>query len=327
MIQLRITRKAPATSNAISTRKTSLRDTWGVYQTLFNDHLESVNAAPTTIKAYSLAVTQLGSFLQDTGLPVDPRKVKREQLSAWMVHLQRSVEDGGRGLAAQTALQRFQSVRQFFKFLEEAGDIKESPMLRLKPPRVPEKLVPVIPDDDMKKLFKTVVGSDFEWRRDRAILSLFIDTGVRVSEMAGINVDDLDMEKRDVEVFGKGRRPRILRFVKETRTDLLRYLQVRAGHPHGDDAALWVGKRGRLTDNGIRQMVRRRQVEAGIPKIHPHMFRHTFAHEYLKGGGSEGDLVRITGWKDRQMLDRYGASVASERARDAHDRYSPRKGL
>jgi site-specific recombinase XerD len=294
---------------------------------LFTDHLESVNRAPRTITTYAIAVHQLGDYLREHGLPIDPKNVKREHLSSWMLHLQRQPEDGGRGLTAQTALQRFQSVRQFFKFLEESGDIKESPMLRLKPPHVPEKLVPVISDDDLKKLFKAVAGSDFESRRDKAILSLFIDTGMRVSEMAGINVDDLDLEQRDVVVEGKGRRDRVLRLVKETRTDCLRYLQVRDRHPHSDDEALFIGKRGRLTDNGIRQMVRRRQEEAGLPKIHPHMFRHTFAHNYLKGGGSEGDLVRVTGWKDRQMLDRYGASVASERARDAHDRFSPRKRL
>ncbi len=302
-------------------------NTWTVYQTLFTDHLESVNRAPRTITTYAIAVQQLGYYLRTNDLPTDPRKVKREHLSSWMLHLQRPPEDGGRGLVAQTALQRFQSVKQFFKFLEEAGDIKESPMLRLKPPKVPEKLVPVITEEDLKRLFKTVRGTDFESRRDKAILSLFIDTGMRVSEMAGMDLDDFDDERRDVLVHGKDRRDRVLRIVKESRTDILRYLQARDRHPHADDEALWLGKRGRLTDNGIRQMVRRRQIEAGLPKIHPHMFRHTFAHNYLRAGGSEGDLVRITGWRDRQMLDRYGASVAAERARDAHDRYSPRKRL
>jgi site-specific recombinase XerD len=298
-----------------------------VYTTLFTDHLESVNAAPRTIRTYAIAVEQLGAYLRDQQLPTDPRKVKREHLSSWMLHLQRPVDEGGRGLAAQTALQRFQSTRQFFKFLEESGDVRESPMLKLKPPRVPEKLVPVIDDDDMKKLFKTVSGTDFESRRDKAIMSLFIDTGMRVSEMAGLDLEDFDHEQREIVVLGKGRRQRILRIVKESRTDLLRYLQARASHPHAESPALWLGKRERLTDNGIRQMVRRRQEQAGIRRIHPHVFRHTFAHNYLKGGGSEGDLVRITGWKDRQMLDRYGASVASERAREAHDQFSPRKRL
>lgn len=305
----------------------ALKDTWGVYQTLFKDHLEGTNHAPRTLTTYGIAVEQLGHFLRAEGYPTDPTKVKREHLSAWMLHLQRPAEAGGRGLSAQTALQRHQSVRQFFKFLEESGDIKESPMTKLKPPRVPEKLVPVIPDDDLRKLMKAVSGTDFESRRDKAIISLFIDTGMRVSEMAGLDVSDVDGEQRDVKVVGKGRRPRILRIVSETRTDILRYLQSRSRHPKADEDALWVGKRGRLTDNGIRQMVRRRQEDAGIARIHPHIFRHTFAHMYLKNGGAEGDLVRITGWKDRQMLDRYGASVAAERAREAHDTFSPRKGL
>ncbi len=101
------------------------------------------------------------------GIPTDPRKVKREHLTGWMLHLQRAPKLGGRGLGAQTALQRYQSVRQFFKFLEESADIKESPMAKMKPPRVPEKLVPVISDQDVKQLFRTVAGADFESRRDR----------------------------------------------------------------------------------------------------------------------------------------------------------------
>ncbi len=94
---------------------------------LFTDHLESTNHALRTIRTRDIAVPQLGSYLREQDLPTDPRKVRREHLSAWMPHLQRSPEDGGRGLSAQTALQRFQSVRQFFKFLEEAGGVSHAP--------------------------------------------------------------------------------------------------------------------------------------------------------------------------------------------------------
>jgi hypothetical protein len=78
-------------------RKNSLRDTLRVYQTLFNDHLESVHAAPATIKAHSLAVSQLGEYLRQEKLPTDPRKLKREHLTGWMLHFQRAPEDGGTG--------------------------------------------------------------------------------------------------------------------------------------------------------------------------------------------------------------------------------------
>lgn len=308
-------------------RNRSELDTWRVYQTLFVDNLEATNAAPMTIRTYSLAVEQLGAYLREQGMPTDPTAVTREHLVEWMRYLQRPPEDGGRGLTAQTALQRYRSVSRLFAFLVDQDDIAESPMAKMKPPRVPEKLVPVISVDNLQRLLKTCQGRDFESRRDKAIIGLFIDTGLRISEMAAIDVGDLDLAEREVEVLGKGRRARHVRFVRETRSDLQRYLIVRDRHAHDDDAALWLGKRGRLTSNGIYQMVRRRCEQAEIEPVHPHMFRHTFAHMYLRAGGNEGDLMKVTGWRSRQMVDRYGQSAAAERAAEAHDRFSPRRGL
>lgn len=299
--------------------------TWKLYQQLFDDHLESVNAAPMTLRTYGIAVRQLGDYLHRQGMPTDPSAVTREHLVEWMRFLQRPKDDGGQGLTAQTALQRYRSVSRFFAWLVDTDEIRESPMARMKPPRVPEKLVPVIGDEDLRKLFKACAGAGFEERRDRAIISLFIDTGMRLAEMAGVDLQDFDLDERELVVMGKGRRARRLRFVKEARADVQRYLLKRAAHPHADEPAVWLGKRGRLRPNGIYQMIQRRCRQAGIPDVHPHMFRHTFAHLYLKGGGAEGDLMRVTGWRSRQMVDRYGASVAAGRAADAHDRFSPRK--
>jgi integrase len=78
-----------------------------------------------------------------------------------------------------------------------------------------------------------------------------------------------------------------------------------------------------MTTSGIGQMLTRRGAQAGVDHVHPHRFRHTFASGWLSGGGNEGDLMQLAGWKSRDMLDRYGASAAAARARDAHKRMSP----
>jgi site-specific recombinase XerC len=302
-------------------------DTWGVYQTLFEDHLESINRAPLTIRTYAVALTQFVDFVRAEAFAIGPSEVARPHLVSWMLYLQRPPEKGGRGLSAQTALQRFRSLSRFFAWLVEIGEATSSPMEKMKAPKVPEQPVPVVSTGDLQQLLKACSGKSFAARRDKAILSLFIDVGMRAGEMAALNLDDLDIKERRLQVFGKGRKTRPVKIVKETRTDVQMYLLKRNGHPRADDRALWLGKKGRLSASGIRQMVRRRCEEAGIPPIHPHQLRHTFAHEYLSRGGNEGDLMRITGWTSRQMLDRYGASVATQRALEAHDRFSPRSQL
>lgn len=285
-------------------------------------------ALGTTVRTYRIAIEQLGEFLQERGMPTDPVNVSREHLLEWMRHMRAPASEGGQGLTEQTVLQRYRGVSRFFTWLIDEDEITTHPMAKMKPPSPDQKLVPVVPEEALKKLFKVTAGREFEDRRDRALLSVFVDVGPRISEVAGITLADLDTENREIRILGKGGRFRILRYNRDTAGDLNRYLRARLRHPKAEASnALWLGRRGRVTGSGIYRAIQRRCEDANVPPIHPHQLRHTFAHMYLKGGGDSGNLMRVAGWRSPSMVLRYGASVAEERARDAHDHFSPRQGL
>jgi len=282
--------------------------------------LRARNKSPKTIRGYREAAEIFRAFLVNKGMPTALDRIGREHVEAF-------VEDQLARWKPTTALTRYQALRQFFLFAVEEGELRDSPMARMKPPTIGEVPVPVVSDDDLRRLLRTVEGRDrasFEHKRDAAIFRLFIETGCRLAEVANLTTGELDLDLEVIVVTGKGSRVRSVPFGPKCATALDRYLRLRSRHPKArSSSALFLGPKGGLTDSGIAQVLRRRCDEAGISRLHPHQLRHTAAHAWLAAGGSETDAMRLFGWKSRQMLNRYGASNADERAREAHRRLLP----
>jgi site-specific recombinase XerD len=296
--------------------------------------LRARNLSPNTQHVYSRAAQGLVDFVRTYQPPADdpdarpaPTELEgdgglhREHVEAYINHLLKTTSPA-------TAHQYFRSLRTWFGWLVDEEEMDRSPMRTMKAPELGEVEVPIIPDEDIKKLLKACAGKGYAERRDTAIIMMFLDTGGRLSEVTERTNEKLDLDINVLHVLGKGNRERPAPFGRTTAVAMDRYLRAAQKHlkrPVVKSDPLWFSVKGKraLTVWGVGTMLKRRCAEAGIEAIHPHQFRHTFAHLWKLNNGNEDALMRIMGWKSRQMLSRYGSSAGEARARQQHTELSP----
>ncbi|MDI6908650.1 tyrosine-type recombinase/integrase [Nocardioides sp.] len=276
--------------------------------------LRAERKSPETLKAYGAGVRAYLGWC--TTRPADP--MTRAALNLWVAEMLE------KGAAASTARSRQLAVRRFAAWLAAEGELPADPFLGVKAPKLDERVVEPLTDDEIRALLKACVpprgatpAESMRHRRDEALIRFMFETGTRAGEAVALQLADVDLVNGVAIVRkGKGGRGRTVPFGPQTSLAIDRYVRLRRGHRLAESSPdLWLGDRGkRFSYDALHKTLGERAAAAGVVGFHPHKLRHTAAHRWLAAGGSESGLMAVAGWTRPDMLMRYTKAQASARA-------------
>ncbi|WP_328424972.1 tyrosine-type recombinase/integrase [Micromonospora sp. NBC_00389] len=292
--------------------------------TSFRRHLRAAGKADRTQVLYGQSIRFFVAWLEAQGRPATLDNLTRHTITAWLADLSETVE-------TETVRTRLRGMRRFCRWLETEGEVDKAPTVGVEMPSPVEKPNRTLTEDELTRMLKACSvprgragvwdRAIFDGRRDELVIRLLADCGIRVSELAGLNLDDVDPDHEVIYVTGKGNRPRVVPYGARTGQALDRYTRIRAAHPKAKATnRLILSERGPLSADGIRWRLEQVGNAAGVADVHPHAFRHTAAHRWLTEGGSERGLMAVMGWRSDAMLSVYARSTQVERAHAEHRR-------
>ena len=211
----------------------------------------------------------------------------------------------------------------FYGWLVEEEERDANPMVHVEPPKVPVQPVPVLSDDQLRRLLATCAGRSFDDRRDTALIRRLFDAGPRRAEIMGVQVHELDLHASVVRVHGKGGRNRDLPLGNKTVHALDRYLRARGRHRRADLPWLWLGLKGRFTAEGLRRMLRS---AGGSSASRTCTLTSSAIPLPTTGGLTAARATTSCGWRagsPPRCCAAMAPRPADERARQAHRRLSP----
>jgi integrase/recombinase XerC len=287
---------------------------------LFLDYLKvERQASPHTLRSYRDDLEVFGRFLEESQVgeadPTVANPARLRRYSAWL-HSQ--------GYSAATIARRLASLRSFFRYLRRHGTVSADPASGLRNPKQPTRLPRLLRIDDVIRLLDTIPLDSPLGMRDRALFETLYGGGLRVSELVGLNLDDLDFEAELVRVRGKGRRERLSPVGRMAIRCIDQYLHVRVPK-QGHEPALFLNRYGtRLTTRSVGRLLEEHLVRAGLKDAaSPHTLRHSFATHLLDRGADLRSVQELLGHRNLTTTQIY-THVTRERLLDIYQGAHPR---
>lgn len=278
-----------------------LVDSWEIW-------LRAERKSASTIKNYTAAVRAYTRWCTEHDRP---HPLERHAFAAYMAAL---VEEGLYG--DSTMAIRHMGVRRFAAWVA-AEERVENELLLVTGPKIDDKVVQPLTDEEIASLIRACQGTRFRDRRDEAIVRVFAESGPRASDLLSMTISGTSIKDGTAVLRGKGGGERMIAFGPKTAHSLDRYLRMRKAHASAGTDAFWLGDRNRgFSYGGLYKAMAERAEDAGIAGFHMHRLRHAWTDRWLDRGGSEGGLMALAGWKNRKMIDRYGKARAARRALD-----------
>jgi integrase/recombinase XerC len=279
------------------------------------------DASPATIRAYGSDLSHFEEFLRTSKLPCRADQVDLLAIRAWLTHLHRE------GLERSSISRKVSALRSFFRYLVREGRLGENPAERVGTPRLQRRLPRHLNVEEAKLLVEAPDPGTPLGARDRAILELLYATGLRVAELTGLNLEDVDLREQILLALGKGRVERMVPFGRQARAALRAYLKLRdqLGHARGDPDALFLNHRGgRLGSRSVRRLLDGYIERVAVHhRISPHGLRHSFATHLLDAGADLRSIQELLGHASLSTTQRY-THVTTERLREVYKKSHPR---
>jgi len=246
----------------------------------------SEGKSPRTVEWYSEVLNLFLDWLRSKGKPTNLGSVGEMEVREFILFL-REKRVNGKSLSSHTLNNRVRALRAFFPWLAHEGYTDRNLLAGLRPPKVAQTVIEPLTAEEVERLFSRINQNTMLGARNAAILALLLDTGLRLSELVTLKVQDVHLDLRYVKVLGKGAKERIVPMGASCHKALLRYYHhfwVEPAHL-GVDTFLLTLDGFPLTDTAIKSMMARLAKSAGVPRLHPHLLRHTYATSFLLNGG------------------------------------------